>query len=155
MPAPVIEVRGLTELIQRMQQYPQKLAAVVKTGMDATLAALWESVPPYPASPPDSTYRRTGTLGRTLGSSFSGGKSGGEPSIYSTRSLGAGNIEGRFGTNLDYAPYVIGDGTQAKVHQGRWWTMTTIAEKAKSKITAVWNSVGTKLANFLDGKEVL
>ena len=38
MPEPVIEVRGLTEFIERMQKYPQKLQAVLKIGVDATLA---------------------------------------------------------------------------------------------------------------------
>lgn len=149
----VVEVTGMKELISRMQQFPQKLNVAMKAGMDASLSVLWENVPPYPPPPETSTYRRTGTLGRTLGSNFSGGKSG-KPEIYQTKKLGDG-YQGRFGTNLNYAPHVIGEGTQSRVHRGRWWTLKTVAEKAQSKILQVWQGVVDKLARFLDGKGLL
>ena len=145
-----VEIRGLTEIIQRMSAYPEKLRKVMKTGMDASLAILHESVPPYPEPPADSTYRRTGTLGRSIGVSFEGSEIG-KPSIYETKQVGSG-YEGRFGTNLEYAPYVIGDGTQAQVHSGRWWTLKTVAEKAKAKLTKLWNGIGAQMARFLEGK---
>src|SRR3972149_3265026 len=109
MPSPVIEVRGLKELIARMKAYPQKLNAALGITMDAAMLTLWENVPPYPPEPEASTYDRTGTLGR----GEAGGKSGGQPDIYEVREMGGG-FEGHFGTNLEYAPYVIGDDTQAK-----------------------------------------
>src|SRR5689334_22027280 len=111
---PIIE-HGLTELIARMQAYPEKLAQAMRTTMDASLLVLWESVPPYPPQPDNSAYERTGTLGRTLGSGSGGGAGSTEPEIYEVKAVGsAGGYEGHFGTNLDYAPYVIGDDTQAK-----------------------------------------
>lgn len=149
MTTPIIEVRGLRELIKRMQAFPQQMEAAAKTTMDAALLTLWENVPEYPDPPQNSTYRRTGTLGRTLGSSEAGGK-GGKPDVYLTRKLGGGNIEGRFGTKLEYAPYVIGDDTQADVHKGRWWTMKTIAENASEKIERLFNTLADKLAAFLE-----
>src|SRR3990167_2236690 len=105
----VIEVKGLNELIGQMDKYPQELRAVMYVGVEASLLVLNESVPPYPDR--ESDYDRTGTLGRTLGSSEGGGTAG-QASIHEIRPLGSG-FEGRFGTNLGYAPYVIGDDEQA------------------------------------------
>lgn len=148
----LVEIKGLKELLSSMTKYPAELAKTVGVTMVASLNTLWENVPPYPPPPQDSTYRRTGTLGRSLGSSQGGGASGGEPSIYRVRQLGEGNYEGVFGTNLDYAPYVIGDTTQAEVHQGRWWTMQTITQRAAEKINHLWQKAGDLLAKFLEGK---
>jgi hypothetical protein len=152
MPGQSVEVTGLKELIARMQAFPVKLAQVLVVGMAASLTTFWENVPPYPPEPQDSSYRRTGLLGRTLGSSESGGASGGQPSVFVVRKLGGGNMEGKFGTNLNYAEQVIGEGTQAAVHRGRWWTLKTVAEKATDKIKRIWIGVGDSLVNFLEGK---
>ena len=138
-------------LSKRMAQFPKEFDAVSNATMDASLLILWENVPPYPAPPADSSYTRTGTHGRKLGSDVGGGKSGGTPSIYTKKKLG-GSFEGRFGTNLEYSQYVIGDNTQAAQHQGRWYQMKDIAEKSKDKIIKLWNTAAEKMARFLDGK---
>jgi hypothetical protein len=145
-----IEIRGLKELIERMQKYPRELQQSVGVTMDAAMLALHENVPPYPPPPGDSSYDRTGTLGRTLGSSEGGGRSG-TPDVYEVREMGS-TWEGHFGTNLDYAPHVIGDDTQAWMHQGRWWTIKTVADKATDKINRMFGTLAEKLAKFLEGK---
>ncbi len=143
-----IEIKGMEELQRRMAQFPNELGKVQDVTMDASLLTLWENVPPYPQRPQESGYTRTGTLGRSLGANMSGGKAG-TPSIYTKKKLGSG-IEGRFGTNLDYAPFVIGE-QQSRYHY-MWWTMNTIKEKAQDKIISLWNTAAEKLAKFLDGK---
>ena len=145
-----IETKGLDELIERMKMFPSKLKQIAEIGMQATLLVLWENVPPYPRPPEDSSYRRTGTLGRTLGSSETGGKAGSAPQTYQVRKMGSGLVEGRFGTNLGYAPYVIGDDTQAWMHKGRWWQMKNILAAAQDKINKVWNGIAQKMADFLN-----
>lgn len=147
MAEPLIEVRGLDEIIQRMEKYPAELHAGMETTMEASLLVLHENVPPYPQRPQESSYRRTGTLGRTLGSSMSGGKLD-QPDIFEVFALGT-SVEGRFGTALEYAPYVIGDGTQAE-HMGHWWTISAIAQRATAKITRLWQLLGEKMAAFLE-----
>jgi hypothetical protein len=147
MTSPVIEVRGLKELQERMQKFPEKLTASLRTTMIAALTALWENVPPYPPPPEYSTYVRTGTLGRSLGSSIDGG-TGGQPSIFQVREMGS-SVTGRFGTNLSYAPHVIGDETQSP-RMSHWWTIRTVAEKAQEKIDKLFNTLADKLADFLD-----
>ena len=143
-----IEIRGLDEIIKRMKAYPQKLTDSVRVTMTAALLALWENVPPYAPEPEDSTYVRTGTLGRTLGSGMEGGQAG-QPDVFYVREMGS-EWEAHFGTNLEYAPYVIGDDTQAAVHQGRWWTIRTVAEKASAKIDSLFETLVNKLAAFLE-----
>lgn len=145
-----IEVRGLKELQARMKQFPAQLEAAQQKTMEASLLTLWENVPPYPRISFKSSYRRTGTLGRSLGSAAGGGKTGGTPSIYEVKKLGGG-VEGRFGTDLSYAQYVIGDTTQA-AHMGYWWQMKDIAKKAETKIVSLWQTLADKLAKFLDGR---
>lgn len=150
MPQTLIETHGLDELITRMKKYPVEMAKGMATTMTATLIALWENVPAYPPPPPDSTYDRTGTLGRSLGSDIGGGTGGGEPSIFVVRKLGEG-FEGRFGTALEYAPYVIGDDTQA-AHNSHWWNLRHVANRASEKINRLWQTLGEKMAAFLEGK---
>lgn len=147
----IATIEGLDPLIKQMEAYPVELTKTVAIGMSASLNTYWENVPPYPAPPANSKYRRTGTLGKSLGSGMGGGAVG-EPSIYRIKKLGAGNFEGAFGSNLEYAPYVIGDTAQAEVHQGRWWTMETIAKKANDKVMDIWSMVMEKLARFLERK---
>jgi hypothetical protein len=146
-----IEVEGLKELLARMTAYPMELVKVGAVAMSASLNTLWEKVPPYPQQDGMSNYRRTGLLGRSLGSSMQGGASGGSPSVYNIKQLGEGNFEGVFGTNLDYAEFVIGE-NQAGMHSSNWWNIKTIAERAADKIERIWQTVGDKLAAFLDKK---
>ncbi len=145
-----IEIKGLDELIRRMQAYPDKLKQMTKLTMDAAMLALWENVPPYPPPPDDSTYVRTGTLGRTLGSSEAGSKGSNAPDIYEVKPMGSG-YEGRFGTNLEYAPFVIGDETQSR-RMSHWWKIGSIATRAAGKIESIFKTLGDNLASFLDGK---
>jgi len=142
-----IESRGLDEIIARMNHFPGKLKEGSNIGMNASLLVLWENVPPYPDVP---NPVRQGTLGRTLGSSETGGKSAGSPDIYTVKALGTTGMEGRFGTKLDYAPHVIGE-NQAWMHY-RWWKLSDIIPKAQGKIVKIWEGIAKLLADFLDAK---
>lgn len=147
--APKIETHGLTELIGRMQQYPDVLKRKIAVAMNAILLVLWENVPPYPDAPELSTYERTGTLGRTLGSDLGGGKGSDTPSIYKVEDANGG-YEAHFGTDLEYAHWVIGDEDQAWMHQGRWWIMKTVLALATDKINKIFDSLTDVLAKFLE-----
>ena len=131
-----INVEGFDQAVNKLKTMPDKLDGVMKKSMDASLMVLWENVPPYPARPETSAYVRTGTLGRTIGSSPAGGK-GATPTVYSVTGTGM-NIQGTFGTNLSYAKHVIDPDRQAYMHKGRWWTMRTIRDKAINKINKLW-----------------
>jgi len=133
-----ITTEGLDQAVNKLKTMPAKLDAGMNRTMTASLNVLWENVPPYPAPPEGSAYVRTGTLGRTLGSGPGGGK-GATPTVYSVTGSGM-SIQGTFGTNLDYAKYVIDPDRQAYMHKGRWWTMKTIRDKAVNKINQLWEA---------------
>ena len=138
------------DLLERMRRYPQQLDKVTKYTLGASMLTLQENVPPYPKPPPNSRYKRTGQLGRSLGSSMGGGVTG-TPSINQIKKLGPGAYEGAFGTNLGYAPDVIGNNTQKPVHRGRWWVMRQILELSTAKINRLWENTSKQLAGYLDG----
>jgi hypothetical protein len=146
-----VEVHGLDELLARMKAFPQKLTESQAAVMSASLNAIWEKVPPYPQQPAGSSYRRTGTLGRSLGAGGNGegGGTGGKPSIYRISKLGTGMV-GTFGTNVKYAEYVIGE-NQAGMHSSNWWKLTDALNRAADKINRLWNDFANNLAAFLDG----
>ena len=126
-----INITGLQELVDKFKQSEQKLHDGMQLTMNASLDTLQESVPPYPPRPQESTYIRTGTLGRSLGAS------GAKPDIKKVTGT-VKTIQGAFGTRINYAPYVISDDKQAYMHRGRWWTMQTVADKARDKIERLW-----------------
>ena len=129
---------------QRMQQYPKELQREMERTMNQALTHLQGSVPPYPPPPPASRYIRTGTLGRSIGL-------GGRAEIYEVRKIGGG-YEARLGTNLSYAPAVIGTESQQPAFRGRWWTMKTVMEKAKPGIERLFEAMAGRLVGFLEGR---
>ena len=137
-----IEIEGLDELRKKFAQFPDQYKAVMAATLGASLDTLTESVPPYPPANPDSSYIRTGTLGRSLGA-------GGRPDIYEQK-IGAKMAEATWGTRVEYAPYVIGEKEQAKAHNGRWYTILTIAGKARPKIERLFEIATEKLAKWLN-----
>ena len=138
------------DLIKRMGRYPKKLDATLKKTMEASLLHVQGSVPSYPPETPAQTYRRTGTLGRSLGVAQSGSTLG-QPDIKLVRPLGASGYRGEFGTNLSYAPPVIGEGTQTKAFKGRWWTMKTVADRATKGVVRLHDKAAELMARFLEG----
>ena len=141
-----IETEGLNEVIQKMAKFPDRLNNEMNRTMRKSLDVLHENVPPYIAQVvPPEVYRRTGTLGRSLGTNYGGGKQG-KPTVYSVTGTGK-EIVGEFGTNLSYAQHVVDPKRQAYMHKpgykGRpgWWTMDTIKQKAEAKIKQVWEDM--------------
>jgi hypothetical protein len=96
----------------------------------------------YPPKPTTSKYRRTGTLGKSLG------MSGGKPTVYSMRGTGS-EMQGRYGTNLSYAKYVIDDNRQAYMHKNWWWTMKVLKDRAEDKIARLWDSTISKILKLI------
>ena len=141
-----VQVKGLVEILKRMAAFPAQLDAVMAKTLEAVLLTVHENVLPYPPEPPNSTYTRTGTLGRSLGAG------GTMPDIYEVRPMGAGSMA-RFGTRLEYAPYVIGDrdSEQAWMHKDRWWTLPDIAKRAEDKIKRLWNIAAEQMERFISG----
>lgn len=146
----LIEIRGLKEILARFGNFPQKYEQIARATMEATLLHMQGSVPPYPPAPAGSRYRRTGMLGRSLGVSTSAGPIG-RADVQEVK-IGSGLVEGTFGTRLNYAPRVIGSDSQQAPWSGYWWTMRTVAGRAREGIIRLWQRAGDTLAHYLDGK---
>lgn len=138
------------DLLKRLERYPKETEAVMRKTGEAALLILQEKVPPYPNPLPDQKYRRTGTLGRSLGASMGGGPIG-RADVSEVKPIGSTGFEVRFGTNLHYAPDVIGP-NQKPLFRGRWWTFQSIATRSRYKITKAYDITARKLVEFLDGK---
>lgn len=145
-----VSVQGLNELIGRLKAAPAFLQSLFPKAMNDSLDALHESTPPYPPERQNQKYVRTEKLGQSLGSGFGGGKVG-KPDIFEVKASG-GAVEGRIGSRLGYAEYPIGEGTQAWMHVGRWWTVRTWFQGTWAKIQSIWQAVGSRVAIFVNGK---
>ena len=88
-------------------------------------------------------YKRTGTLGKSLG------MTGGKPTVYSIKGSGS-QITGRYGTDLKYAKYVIDDQKQAYMHKGWWWTMDVVRKRAEPKIKRLWDMTIGKILQRIE-----
>lgn len=149
-----IVITGIDALVKRMENEPKLFRQVFRKTLEASLLAIWQNVGErgYPTQKPGTRYVRTGTLGRTLGSSETGGMSG-RPSVYkvetSARMWGA-----TFGTRLNYAPWVIGKDTQTKVHAANgWWTLDgDVKDTVEPKIIEFFQIMADSIARYLDGK---
>ena len=105
------------------------------------------SVPEYPTQLP-TKYRRTGTLGRSIGIGSP------RPDIFEVRPIGKG-YEGVVGTNLSYAPYVIGSTTQAAHMRARnWWTMRDVARKAQPGVERLFSKMVERLTLWIAGRSI-
>lgn len=102
-----------------------RLAQVMEPPLVRGLERFRADLAHYPPPPPDSSYTRTGTLGRS----------------WATRhELGAGRFDGETGTNVDYGPYVQDAERQAWMHRDRWNnTDENVADRHRGAILADFN----------------
>ena len=145
-----IEIDGLEEVQRKFARFPMQYNKAERKTLEASLMTIHEQIPPYPTALSTSRYKRTGTLGRSIGANMSGGKSG-KPEIYMVKQ-GGKYSEASFGTRLHYAPKVIGE-YQDPFFAGRgWWNIKQVADFAKGKIERLWQIMADELANWLDGR---
>jgi hypothetical protein len=133
-----VKIKGLDKLNRKIRslQGPELKRELRKT-TEAANAYVLGQVPSYPSPPVGSTYRRTGTLGRSIGTEV--------------RTIGS-EIMGVIGSNVSYAPWVISDevgtnqaGPQATVHKGRWYTLQDVVKKARDHVVSIYNDAISKL----------
>lgn len=101
----VTEVLGDEALLALLDELIRPGA--MSPAMERIGARLRTELAKYPPPPPNSTYRRTGTLGRSWTHTV-------QTSLIAATAI--------IGNNIPYAPDVQGEGMQAEIHQGRWQT---------------------------------
>lgn len=111
--------------VQAKLQRGSDLRDALASGMKKGVLYVQSQIPGYPSPPENSTYTRTGTLGRSL-TAMQGQAPG---ALSRVESVGAHSI-GYIGTNIVYAPYVIDENEQASVHRGRWYTLQSVVKRA-------------------------
>lgn len=124
-----VEWKGLPELISKYNRIAGDMGPMLRGATQKAILYVHSTVPPYPAQPPNSDYIRTGTLGREVHTRV--------------EELGS-NVVGIIGTPTVYSPWVISDeqqkgrGPQARVHQGRWWTLQEVVRKARDVVVNIY-----------------
>lgn len=111
--------------VQRKLDQGMTLSTQLPDIMKDGVLYVQSQIPGYPTAPSESRYVRTDTLGRSV-TSLQGQADG---ALARVEPLGNHSV-GYIGTNIVYAPYVIGEGTQAAVHQGRWYTLQSVVRGA-------------------------
>lgn len=144
-----ISVSGLNQIIGRMKSAPSKMRIYLSDAMRRSLEALREGVPPYPPERMGQKYIRTERLGSSMGSGFGGGAQG-MPDIFEV-AMSGNAVDGHYGSRVGYAEYVIGEGTQAWMHAGRWWTVKTVLKNAMKIIESIWQAVSERIASYING----
>ena len=123
--------KGLDELKTLVDQFSDLALKAAEPAMRDTMIYLHGQLPEYPPALETSSYKRTGTLGRRFTEAVD---------------VQADAVIGELGTNLNYAPWVVGDSFpgseingvmkyQAQVHVGRWWQFNTVIDE---NIAGAW-----------------
>jgi len=146
-----VEVHGLDELRYKYEKFPEVFTAGMKTTMTAVLLKLWEKIPGYPAQWKNSRYKRTGLLGRSIGVSEGGHKMG-QPGILRIKRMGSNVHSATFGTNLKYAPRVIGERQLQMFRDRGWWNLPGVARMAEAEIVKLFEILARQLAAWMNDK---
>lgn len=118
MPSSGVRIRGATQTARKLQLFADILEQDLGTVGREVLTEMEDSVPDYPPPIVGSTYVRTFNLWDALHN---------ESHHMSMNEVErkAGGVMAHLGVE-QYGPYVVGIGTQAGMHTGRWWTLNTV-----------------------------
>lgn len=141
---PEFEYEGVDELMELIAKLPDLATQAGQPAMTDAVLFLHGEIPEYPPALPESSYVRTGTLGRRFTTNV-------EENPLS--------IIGELGNNVNYAPWVVGDSFpgseingvmkyQAKVHRGRWWQFNQVIDDNIERAWEVFDE--TFLPEFRD-----
>jgi hypothetical protein len=125
-----VPVADLTITITGVDRLFAKLGRIQGTRillppMERAVIRLQRYMAKYPAPPPKSRYRRTGTLGRR----------------WTTRVESTGDgVQGKVGNNTEYAPRVQSRKFQAKPFKGRWQTDADAIRDNRAAIVKDFNA---------------
>jgi hypothetical protein len=139
-----ITVKGLDELRAKFGDAHPIVQRELYRAMYRAVTGELGRMPAYPPQPPNSWYTRTMLLGRSLTSMV-----GGAPGAASQVQKIGSNVQGIVGTNVAYAPQVIGP-SQGKAFSGRWWRLEESVLSHKTQIEAEFEDAGRRIAEELE-----
>jgi len=116
-----IQIRGLDKLNAKLGRLEATRTFIIP--MHQATKLVQAEMADYPSPPPQSTYRRTGTLGRR----------------WTTDVERIGDtVRGKVGNVTEYAPFVQAEKFQAAIHRGRWQTDERVLRDNTKRITALF-----------------
>lgn len=118
-----ITIQGVDRLIAKLGRVQG--TQVLLPSMQRAVIRLQRYMAKYPAPPPKSRYRRTGTLGRRWTTKID--------------STGDG-VTGKVGNNTVYGPLVQSKQFQSSVHKKRWQTDADAIRDNRSDIVKDFNA---------------
>lgn len=104
-----IQIQGLSEVLAKWDKAPQVIEKHLGDAAEALLLGIAKDLAQYPPIPPQSTYRRTGTLGKTWTAA--------RPDITAS----GAKFEGSIGNSTPYGPWVQASEFQTWYHGKAGW----------------------------------
>ena len=129
-----VNVRGIKEIVAKYQGISNRFNKEIEFITNKVVGFVVGKIPPYPEEPPNSTYDRTGRLGRSVRE-----LQGSNPDALSRTEVRPFGAVGFIGTRVDYSPFVIDEGNQARVHRGRWWTLQKVVHGLTNQIVKMYH----------------
>lgn len=112
-----IQIDGIDKIVRKLGKVEG--VSKLRPAMQRAVYRLQARMAQYPAVPPNSTYKRTGTLGRKWTNKVE---------------VASGIIRGKVGNNTEYAPLVQSYRFQARQHRNRWQTDAYVMETERRNI---------------------
>lgn len=128
-----VDVRGLREVIAKYQGVSKRFNKEVEFITNKVVGFVIGKTPPYPPEPSNSTYDRTGRLGRSVRE-----LQGSNPDALSRTEVRPFGAVGFIGTRVESSPYVIDEQNQAWMHRGRWWTLQNFVKGLTGQIVEMY-----------------
>lgn len=113
-----IKIRGLEDLDRKLGAVVREFPQFLSHSTTAAVLYVHSKMPKYPAQPAGSTYRRTGTLGRSVTT-----MQGSAPGALSRVESSFGDVKGIVGTRIRYATWVIDRENQTPNFRAYWWNL--------------------------------
>lgn len=130
-----IQVQDLDRVRKKFEKTGEVLGSQMTIPASQALDLLKKNVPPYPPELPQQKYKRTGILGNSFETQMQPIKPG-VKMFFRNTAIQRGKR---------YSPWVIssekfGDaGPQAKIHQGRWYTMQKYTQSKVTDIVRIFS----------------
>ena len=129
---PEIETKGVEQVRKKIDRLQKRLdtgdpGSTVRQVLRRVVILIQSRMMVYPPQRAGSSYRRTGTLGRTWTSD-----------VYSE----GDSLIGKVGNVTKYAPQVQSEKFQSKAHKGRWQTDVQVIRELEPEINAEFSALG-------------
>lgn len=127
-----VVVLNVPNVAGALDAYPHIAAPLYERAAEAALLDVVGVVAEYPPKPPQSEYRRTGTLGRQWHVA--------RPEFRSS----ATEFTASLGNMTSYGEFVQGD-DQAWMHRGRWWPVSQMVKARADRLESFFEAAARQI----------